>query len=233
MGMSNPDTGTTSPFEMYYTVNKSDGFFNLKSKGIKGKENVGKKLQFVVIDDYLITIKGYNPTKGSIRSNVLSHGRGDFKVINGKTGTVLGHGKWKDIKENLPSHARYTKLVFIYVPKHDQYAMLQLDGTALYGYSQSLEDHNLRSGEGRLFNVKDFYIPSKDYYSPKFESRPLKDTEKEKALKEKLIAWDSEILQPYISHLTGSEARVEPEQAAEEGSQTEEEDEDLGDDLPF
>ena len=240
MGMSNKNEGgNKAPVDAFISFNMKDGNFYRKERG-GDREKIGSKFKFIIVDDGLSVIGGYeHSSEKRISSNFVNKNRGEFTVwLYPKAGSrrKLAEGKWKLIKDNVPSYCKYTRVIFIYIPTEKRFAILRLHGTSLMAFSQHLKDTDDRySAEGRFFNITKTEKQENGYYAPVFVSRPLEEEKKKEAeLIELCTAFDEEEIQPYIKIVASSDSVQEEETVNESAPVEEPEPEEADvDDLPF
>jgi hypothetical protein len=229
MSVSRQEVSSENPLNIFYSFNGRDAVFERKETG-QPKTQIGKKLQFVILEDKIETVKGYSEATGSYSSNYGRIGEyATFIVRNHKNGgtATIAEGKYKDIKANLPEKAKYTRVLYIYNTEAKEYGVLGLSGSQLFSYGECLD--NLRTGAGMMFAVRKSTEKKNGavtYYVPVFECRPLKD--EESGLLDTVIDFDRDTLQPYLDGLTGVSAPVQ-----DTPSQPESTDTSADDDLPF
>lgn len=207
MSLSRPEeTRLQSPVAKFINYHGTQGIFQKKAKGEKYTD-VGKELKFIVIDDSMVKISGWDQAEQTAyNSNMVRTSRLDKDILKVKADmreekrTVqLISGLYADIKKSLPRNAKYTRSLYLYDTKAKEYCLWDVSGSQLTGYFGHLKEIGTGSLVGRLVLINDHVTEEEGvvrFVYPVFTSRELK--KEEDKLREQLTEWDSTMLQPYL-----------------------------------
>ncbi len=202
MSLSRPEQEISqSPVTTYINYNGEHGKFIRRKKGGE-KEDIGKTLKFIVIDDAGVKISGWDENnKINYSSNVVKTKEGILTVKQFKEGgsSTLISGSYEQIKDKLPKDAKYTRCIYLYDIDAKEYCLWGATGSQLIGFFEHLNEIKVRSLAGRVVAVRKHLNEvngAVKYIRPVFESRV--PTENEQQLIAELTEWDSTLLQPFL-----------------------------------
>lgn len=205
MSLSRPNpTSPENPVQEYIRWNSVEKCFILSKE-----KKALKTLTFLVLEDSIKMLRGYNDMKGwSVYSNKIQDLRSQPFTLYTDSGTILhptpqspGSGFYAEDKEKFAYHkAKYTQIFYVYVPEVGL-CEINANGSLLGTFFELNKTLGIRSFVGKVFKWNGDYEKNKkgsvEYFTPTFET--IRDADESGEVYSLALEADS-LLQDYLDN---------------------------------